>query len=77
MTKKYETVEVMWSDWKVYKRTPCEVYTRVMWYIRPVSAYWIWKKSEMYSRRYYLESKIDNSEFLKKYLYAKPCSCNP
>ena len=32
------------------KRTPCEVFTRVMWYIRPVSAYNTGKKSEFYSR---------------------------
>lgn len=71
MPKTIETVEVMWSDWKVYKRVPCEVYTRVMGYIRPVSAYWIWKRSEMYSRKYFLEDKVDNSAFLAKYMTAK------
>jgi hypothetical protein len=25
-----EKVEVLWSDWKTYMRTPCEVYTRVI-----------------------------------------------
>ena len=50
------------------KRTPCEIWTRVMWYLRPVSHYNIWKKSEFYSRKYFKEDKIDNSEFLKKYL---------
>lgn len=39
-----------------------------MWYLRPVSHYNIWKKSEFYSRKYFKEDKIDNSEFLKKYL---------
>jgi len=50
------------------KRTPCEVYTRVMWYLRPVSAYNMWKKSEFYSRKYFDEKKVDNSDFIKKYL---------
>ena len=50
------------------KRTPCEIWTRVMWYLRPVSHYNIGKKSEFYSRKYFDESKIDNSEFINKYL---------
>ena len=27
------------KDWKEVSRTPCEVYTRVMGYLRPVSNY--------------------------------------
>ena len=52
------------------KRTKCEVYTRVMGYLRPVSAYNLWKKSEFYSRKYLKESVpvMDNSDFIKKYL---------
>ena len=50
------------------KRTPCEIWTRVMWYLRPVSHYNIGKKSEFYSRKYFDSKKIDNSEFLKKFL---------
>lgn len=49
------------------KRTPCEVYTRVMWYLRPVSAYNLWKKSEFYSRKYFDEKRVDNSAFISKY----------
>lgn len=49
------------------KRTPCEIYTRVMGYLRPVSAYNTWKKSEFYSRKYFDEKKIDNSKFISKY----------
>lgn len=49
------------------KRTPCEVYTRVMGYIRPVSNYNPGKKSEFYGRKYFDEKKVDNSEFLRKY----------
>lgn len=50
------------------KRTPCEIYTRVMGYIRPVSAYNEGKKSEFYSRKTFNEKKIDNSKFIKKFL---------
>jgi len=48
-------------------RTPCEVYTRVMGYIRPVSGYNPGKKSEFYGRKYFEENAVDNSEFIKKY----------
>lgn len=55
------------------ERTSCEIYTRVMWYHRPVSSFNIWKKSEFYSRKYFKEV-IDsvmnfdsNVEFAKKY----------
>lgn len=71
MPKKIETVEVMWSDWKVYQRTPCEIYTRVMGYIRPVSWYNQGKKSEFYGRTTFEQSKIDNSDFVAKYMTAK------
>ena len=49
------------------KRTPCEVYTRVMGYIRPVSGYNPGKRTEFYSRKYFEESKVDNSEFIRKF----------
>lgn len=49
------------------KRTPCEIYTRVMWYLRPVSQYNIGKKSEFFSRRNFSEEKINNSDFIRKY----------
>ena len=39
-----------------------------MWYLRPVSHYNIGKKSEFYGRKYFDENKIDNSEFINKYL---------
>ena len=50
-------IKVIWKDGKEYLRQPCEVYTRVMWYLRPVSAYNIGKKSEFYSRAYFNEDK--------------------
>lgn len=49
------------------KRTKCEVRTRVMWYIRPVSGYNLWKKSEFYWRKNFTEDKIDNSAFIRKF----------
>lgn len=73
MWKEIEKVKVMWSDWKEYYRTPCEVFTRCMGYIRPISQRNIGKRSEGYSRKYFLESKIDNSPFIKKYLVSKDC----
>lgn len=50
------------------KRTPCEIWTRVMGYLRPVSHYNVGKKSEFYSRQYFDEQKVDNSKFIDKYL---------
>lgn len=65
--KDVELVECKWTDWKTYFRTPCEVYTRVMWYIRPFSWYNEGKKSEFASRAYFSEDKINNSDFIRKY----------
>ena len=41
-------------------RTKCEIYTRVMWYYRPVSQFNIGKKAEFYSRTYFTD-QIDQS----------------
>lgn len=61
---------------KEIERTPCQVYTRVMWYLRPVSHYNTGKKSEFYSRKYFDEQKSTNSEFVRKFAIAAcPCSC--
>jgi hypothetical protein len=49
------------------KRTPCQVYTRVMGYLRPVSHYNIGKKSEFYSRKYFDEQKTANSAFVRHF----------
>lgn len=54
------------------KRTRCEVYTRVMWYHRPVSAFNQWKKSEYYSRVYFKEGTTCNSKFSEEFA---ECSC--
>lgn len=67
MYKDVEKVEVMWSDWKIYKRTPCQIFSRCMWYIRPVENYNLGKKSEFYSRKTFLEGKVDNSSFLRRW----------
>lgn len=39
------------------ERQPCEVWTRVMGYYRPVSEFNVGKKSEFYSRTCFCESK--------------------
>ena len=39
------------------ERQPCEVWTRVMGYLRPVSEFNKGKKSEFYSRQYFTEQK--------------------
>ncbi len=39
------------------ERQPCEVWTRVMGYHRPVSSFNIGKKGEHYERRFFLESR--------------------
>lgn len=54
------------KDWKEVERTRCEIYTRVMWYHRPVGNFNIWKKSEFYSRKYFLEQN-ENQNFVEQY----------
>jgi len=49
------------------ERTKCEIYTRVMWYFRPVSHFNTWKKSEFYSRTCFNEEKSMNSKFIEEY----------
>lgn len=39
------------------ERQPCEIWTRVMGYYRPVSEFNVGKKSEFYSRQCFCESK--------------------
>ncbi len=46
------------------ERQPCEVWTRVMGYLRPVSEFNKGKKSEFYARKYFTETK------------AVDCSCS-
>ncbi|EKE26296.1 MAG: hypothetical protein ACD_4C00343G0006 [uncultured bacterium (gcode 4)] len=52
------------------KRQKCEIYTRVMGYHRPVSQFNIWKKSEYYSRTYFIEEKTCNSRFIEEFANA-------
>jgi len=49
------------------ERQRCEVYTRVMWYHRPVSQFNAGKKSEYYSRTYFTEWCSCNSRFVKEF----------
>ena len=49
------------------KRTPCEIWTRVMGYHRSVSHFNKGKKVEHYSRKHFQENISANSLFIKKY----------
>lgn len=49
------------------KRQPCETFTRVMGYYRPVSYFNEGKKSEFYSRKYFGAEKSLNGEFAARY----------
>jgi len=40
------------------ERQPCEIWTRVMGYHRPVSSFNIGKKSEHAERKFFTESKV-------------------
>ncbi len=53
------------------QRTKCEIYTRVMWYYRPVTNFNIGKKSEFYSRTYFNEDKSLNSRFINCYSWGQ------
>jgi hypothetical protein len=48
------------------KRTRCEIYTRVMWYHRPVVSFNIGKKAEFYSRTYFKWSEA-NKDFIRQF----------
>lgn len=41
------------------ERQPCEVYTRVMGYIRPTNTFNTGKKSEYLERKCFTEEKVD------------------
>lgn len=43
------------------ERTECEIWTRVMGYLRPVSEYNIGKKSEYCSRTPFVEKNVSSS----------------
>jgi hypothetical protein len=62
-----ESNRFLTPDGRIIDRMPCQIYTRVIGYLRPVSAYNIGKKSEFYSRKYFDEQKSANSEFIRKY----------
>ena len=55
------------KDWKEIKRQVCQIFTRVMGYLRPVSHYNIWKKTEFYSRKYFVNWCSCNREFTERY----------
>lgn len=53
------------------ERTKCVTYARPMWYIAPVQNFNIWKRQEYKDRVWFQEDKVDNSQFLKRWLTAK------
>ena len=44
------------------ERQPCEIWTRVMGYCRPVSEFNKGKKSEFYERKYFTEEKTTSNQ---------------
>lgn len=46
------------SELKNFERQPCEIWTRVMGYFRPLSEFNKGKKSEFFSRKYFTENKV-------------------
>lgn len=48
------------TELKDIERQPCEIWTRVMGYFRPLSEFNIGKKSEFYERKCFDENKILN-----------------
>ncbi len=56
MTEQNEQKSVELKD---SERQPCEVWTRVMGYHRPVQSFNIGKKGEFEERKYFVESKCN------------------
>ncbi len=44
------------------ERQPCEIWTRVMGYCRPISEFNKGKKSEFYERKYFTEEKTTSNQ---------------
>jgi hypothetical protein len=55
------------KEGKTVERTKCEIYTRVMWYHRPVTSFNTGKKSEFYSRNYFKTDKTENASFNEEF----------
>ncbi len=61
------------KGWNFNKRQPVQCYTRVMWYLRPVNYFNLWKKSEFYSRKYFDKIKACNKNFIADYMSDAIC----
>ncbi len=59
--------------WDLVERQEVQCYTRVMWYLRPVNNFNIWKKSEFYSRMYFDKLKASNQSFVSDYMSDAIC----
>ena len=51
------------KDGQEIKRQVVQCYTRIMWYLRPIGWANIWKKSEIYSRKYFKEGCFCQRDF--------------
>lgn len=58
------------KEWKEIKRQSCKIYARTMGYIRSFDTMNLWKRSEHYSRKYFLDN-TSTSEILRKRANAK------
>lgn len=61
------------KNWNFVERQPVQCYTRVMWYLRPVNYFNLWKKSEFYSRKYFDKIKAYNKNFVSEYISDAIC----
>ena len=72
-------VDINEIELKDEERQPCEVYTRVMGYIRPSSEFNVGKKSEFKSRKCFTEEnavkRMDSMKTLR--VYDCECNCDP
>lgn len=57
------------------ERQPCEIWTRIMGYYRPVSMFNPGKQSEFYERRNFIEPQISSSAGSNHLDQANPSIC--
>lgn len=59
------------KEWKEIKRQPCQIFSRTMGYIRNFASMNAGKKSEHYSRKYFVVPDYQKNEHLRKIENAK------
>ena len=60
-----------------HDRTPCEIYTRVMGYHRPVSAFNVGKQAEFRERRLFREPSAGDRRWRSEPAVAASCEAEP